>query len=249
MRATTIKDAKALGLIPSVTSILGILEKPQLVDWKLRQVALASMRVTRMPNEEEYAFTSRMITEAFQQVVDAADRGKDIHKALELHFQGREYDQEWAQEVQAVDQWFMRNHISVLDTERQVVNLAEGFAGTTDLIVGTSTGCGIGDYKTKKSKPEFAMTPYDGQATQIAAYHMTVYGEINDNASGFNLYISSTERGRVEGTFYTPETLRNEWEVFKHLCAIWRFRKGYDPRQEVIKPIISDEQPEETIAN
>ena len=94
-------------------------------------------------------------------------------------------------------------------------------------------GCGIGDYKTRKSKPEYPMTPYDGQATQIAAYHMTVYGEINDNASGFNLYISSTERGRVEGAFYTADLLRQEWDVFKHLCAIWRVRKNYDPRQQV----------------
>ena len=39
MRATTIADARKLGLYPSVTTVLGVLDKPQLTDWKLAQVS------------------------------------------------------------------------------------------------------------------------------------------------------------------------------------------------------------------
>jgi hypothetical protein len=74
------------------------------------------------------------------------------------------------------------------------------------------------------------MTPYEGHTTQIAAYVMAQFGEIADNATGFNLMISSTEPGRVEGTFYDAAKLRKEWEVFQHILAIWFSRKGYDPR-------------------
>ena len=39
MRATTLADARKMGLYPSVTTIMGVMAKPQLDDWKLQQVA------------------------------------------------------------------------------------------------------------------------------------------------------------------------------------------------------------------
>jgi hypothetical protein len=38
-RNTTLREARKLGLLPSVTSIIGILDKPQLTKWKMREAA------------------------------------------------------------------------------------------------------------------------------------------------------------------------------------------------------------------
>jgi hypothetical protein len=52
-RPTTIRDAKRLGLYPSVTSILGVLAKPGLEKWKLDQVALACLRTPKQAEESK----------------------------------------------------------------------------------------------------------------------------------------------------------------------------------------------------
>ena len=36
-RPTTLRDARKLDLLPSVTNILGVVAKPELVDWKMEQ--------------------------------------------------------------------------------------------------------------------------------------------------------------------------------------------------------------------
>ena len=229
-RPVKITDAIKLGLLPSVTTVLKTMDKPQLTEWKLRQVAIFSPQVPRKEGEQERAWVQRILQTAFAQVDEAADRGKDIHKALELHFGGEPYDDQWKVYVEAVDSWLAAHGVNVLARETNLVDLKHGFAGMADLIVGTSAGMGIGDYKTRKSYAGYPMEPYDDQPTQVAMYHMAQFGEIADNASGFNLFISTTEPGRVEGAFYEACHLRREWEVAEHLLAIWRMRHDYDPR-------------------
>jgi hypothetical protein len=95
------------------------------------------------------------------------------------------------------------------------------------------SGMGVIDFKTRKTKPGVAVTPYDGQAMQIAAYGATYWGEENlPHMFGANAFISTTEPGRLEVCAYTPQQLMAEWEVFKMACAIWRHAKNYDPRKE-----------------
>jgi hypothetical protein len=76
------------------------------------------------------------------------------------------------------------------------------------------------------------MTPWDDQPTQVAAYHQAQFGGIDDHATGFNLFISTTEPGRAEIFWFTPEQLRSEWKVFKNLSEVYFSRKGYDPRAQ-----------------
>ena len=75
-RPTTIRDAKRLGLYPSVTSILGILNRPMLERWKLDQVALATLR---LPKQLDDVSTYPVIT---QGLIDRGYRESDIRKVL-----------------------------------------------------------------------------------------------------------------------------------------------------------------------
>jgi hypothetical protein len=45
----------------------------------------------------------------------------------------------------------------------------------------------------------------------------------------WNVYISTTEVGRVEG--YQHESLLPHWEAFKAAAILWSHIKGYDPRR------------------
>jgi hypothetical protein len=243
MRPTTIRDAKRLGLYPSVTSILSVLAKPQLDKWKMRQVALASMRLERAPAESEAYFCDRIIAEAFSQVEQAADLGSQIHEALEKHFEGVAVPDELQVYTDPVIRWKEAKHIEFVERELCVVNKDHGFAGTMDVACRYGKrGIGVIDFKTRKTKPGQEVTPYDGQAMQIAAYGATYWGEDQlDRLFGANVYISTTEPGRIEVCRYTPVQLRQEWEAFKAICAIWRHLKGYDPRVSPSEPKESSE--------
>lgn len=255
LRPTTLRDARRLQLFPSVTSILGIFAKPQLDKWKMRQVAHASMRLDRTEGESDDYFADRIIEEAFAQVEQAADLGSRIHDAIDKHFDGDPIPDDLVTYISPVLKWKEAKDLEFVERELRVVNKAHGFAGTMDVAcvkfgsgeehskfnverstfdvrqLSRQSAIGVVDFKTRKTKPGVAVTPYDGQAMQIAAYGATYWGEENlPRMFGANAYISTTEPGRLEVCSYTPQQLMAEWEVFKMACAIWRHSKNYDPR-------------------
>ena len=95
MKATTLRDARKLHLLPSVTGILDVLDKPALKTWLRKQAALATLRVPpRQEAESEEYWLDRVLAEADKQVVSAADLGSEIHDALEKAIETGEYSHE-----------------------------------------------------------------------------------------------------------------------------------------------------------
>lgn len=230
-RATTIRDAREKHLLPSVTTILSILAKPELEQWKMRQVALAAL--THHPAADtvfDDTYLDTIINDAFEQVEDAADLGTGIHAALGDWLQHKEWNDKFTSYVSAVIKWVEAEKVVFDGTELRLANREYGFAGTTDAPIRRGDQSGILDFKSRKTKPEYPCTPWAGQAAQIAAYYVAKFGLIQDNACGVNVFISTTEPGRVEACWYDAATLRCEWEFFQHCAALWRHVKQYDPR-------------------
>jgi hypothetical protein len=226
-RNTTLADAKRLHLFPSVSGILGVLGKDSLSDWKHRQITEAAFMTQPKPGEFPAAYHTRIIEAAFKQVGDAAERGTRIHKAIEQHFQGEAYDYDLAVYVEAVDCWLQTHGVELIRQEVRCCNIGEGFAGTTDAEIIAMGVRGILDFKTRKTKRGKAVEPYETQVMQIAAYANTV---LPLDGVGVNVYISVTEPGRIDATWYSREEVAEAWEMFKHCAALWRYMKGYDPR-------------------
>jgi hypothetical protein len=260
-RSTSLTDARKLGLLPSVTTILDLLDKPQLTEWKLEQLTKEFQRRTLILADTSHEVMAGLhdiarrdfdtlhadiCERAFQQVEDAADAGKLIHGAAELFLSGRDYDADELVFLPELNERFKMNTfidpiqrfvaehgIHPTGHEVKVVNLAHGYAGTGDLPMTCKRGIGFGDWKTRKTKPGKPVKAYDGQLMQIGAYHGGHYSVVprpGDFISGFNLFISTTEPGRVEGVWYSAEEIATAYEAFTHLAALWRFLKGYDPR-------------------
>jgi len=230
-RPTTIRDARRMNLYPSVTSILGVLAKPGLEKWKLDQVALATLRSPKQPEESLEYWCSRVRNAAFEQVEQAADMGTMIHGALEASMAGEPYDPELRAYIQPVLEWKEKTGILIVDRELRVVNTAEGFAGTADVLFRYGqNGIGILDYKTRKTVPGERVVAYDNQAMQLAAYAATYWGPENiDRVLAANVFISTTEPGRMEVVKH--ENLARDWQAFRIVAALWRYQKGYDPRK------------------
>jgi hypothetical protein len=231
-RATNIKDAREKKLFPSVTTILGIFSKPALDYWKNEQVALAAGRlitsgevVTDQPD-----YVAKVVEEAFKQVEDAADLGTQIHLAIEQWQTGQAYDPAMKVYVDAVEKWLKENQVTIKESELRLVNKFAGYAGTTDAAIECPKGFGILDFKSRKTTPGKKVEAYDDQIIQIAAYLEAKYHTFLGSC-GVNLFISTTEPGRVEAVWYDQIALIDAYEAFASSAFLWRYLKGYDPRQ------------------
>lgn len=225
MRRPTLADARKLGLLPSTTTILQVLAKPELDTWKQKQVLHAALTLPRNPDESDDDFMDRVMVDAFEQVDDAADLGKGIHAALESHFGRQRFDQKFAPYVIIVDNWVRDNGIKFLAHELRIVS-KQGYAGTTDALIAVDgrDGTGILDFKSRKSKPDYTMKPWASEPMQIASY-----AKPKGATFGVNLFLSTTEPGRIEATWYEPEQLAAEYEAFLNAFRLWSHLNKYTP--------------------
>jgi len=239
-RNTTLRDARTLNLLPSVTNIIGILDKPQLTKWKMREVAKAAIAIPGPQGEEPVErFADRAIEAAMSQVSDAADLGTKIHNAIENLMRGsaEEPSAEMQPFVKPVLDWMRKVGVKVTHSEIVLVNAVHGFAGRVDALftwgAPDAPNMGILDFKTKKTKEGEKVEAYDEHVLQLAAYAATHYGaEYLQHVVAANLFISSTEPGRLEVVKHDKARLVEAYEALTQMCAIWRFRKGYDPRPD-----------------
>ena len=88
-RPTTLRDARKLGLLPSVTSILRCAAAPGLELWKQQQLLMSALTTSRLPDETESQYISRIITDAQEQGLKARERGTYIHAIVQSGFEGK----------------------------------------------------------------------------------------------------------------------------------------------------------------
>lgn len=84
MRSATLADAKKHGWVPSVTTVLGILAKPALENWKVEQAILAALTNPNISDDMTHDEMMRVIKrDSQQQAKQAAERGTAIHNSIE----------------------------------------------------------------------------------------------------------------------------------------------------------------------
>lgn len=230
-RSTTIRDAKKHGWLPSVTTILQrTLSKPELDLWKQKQVLMASLTLPRKEGESDEAFCGRVMEDAFEQVGAAADLGTRIHAAIENHVQGLGYDPELKPYVEAVQGWIEKNGVIFHEQERRIVCREDGWAGTADGIISAQGRplYGVIDFKSRKSKPDYPMKPWATEPIQIACYCRGIRPEYSC-LYGVNVFVSTTEPGRIEDAWYDAVQMAEEYACFKHINAVFQHMNKYTP--------------------
>jgi len=88
-RNTTLRDAKSLGLVPSVTTIMGIIAKPSLETWKQKQLLNSFLTLEQGEDETIESFYYRCQTDSKQVGIQAAQQGTKIHGMIEKGFLGK----------------------------------------------------------------------------------------------------------------------------------------------------------------
>lgn len=233
-RPTTLADARKLKLLPSVTTILNIVDKPQLTQWKLTE-ALKLARVVPPTDEEtpeEYA--ARIIERSYDETAGAAaDEGSRIHAAIEAHYRGDVVPEEYQPHVNATVALIQRTFPNVGDwvPEQRVVS-QHGFAGTCDLH--SPTHRVVVDFKCKAFDHYQPKKLAFDQVRQLAAYgfalfdHWAPFDELPQCA---NVFVSRTVPGHVLIHQWTPAEVSDGFERFLAAHRLWVLERGYDPME------------------
>lgn len=227
-RAVTVMDARKLKLLPSVTNVLGVLHKPQLEQHKIAAALRTALLSPKTTDESDEYYIKRIIDASKEDVRAAADLGSRIHEAIDEALGGRPFADELGIYVKPALELIEEYKLDIHTREEVLVNLDHGYAGRVDGLFDSPDGYGVIDFKTRKTKDGRKCDPYDGQGEQLAAYAAAHYEDGFENAILYNLYISTTEPGRVE--IYQHNNVLQLWRQFKAASVIWRGMKNYDPR-------------------
>jgi hypothetical protein len=224
------KTSKGL-IVPGVTTVLGLLNKPFLVPW---------------------AWRLGMEGQDYRKVTDkAASIGTVAHYLVECHLKGVEPDGDELANFskanleqgniaagQFKDWWGERglktfkckdmNGETTVTSEIQLVSEEGLFGGTIDAMAKDANGkVTLLDVKTSKGI-------YDEHRYQLAAYwHM--WNENNPKAPVQQAYIIHLDKETGNIGFHALGNLDTEWEIFSHLRAIYHLQKGTDKHRNMDK--------------
>jgi len=211
IRNTTLRDARKLNLLPSVTEIMKLLAKPGLERWKLEQVKLAALTLPQIDGETLDQFSMRISMDAEEHSIQARDLGTSIHGQIENYFQGKQVTahEKIVYSLFGTQEWFAENSFAH----------PLGYGGKIDLF----SDQWVIDYKTKDFTEKDLKKPfsYTEHILQLSAYRL---GLNLPKANIANVFISRNNPGLIK-----IEKHKSGLEVaFSALLEYWKAIKRYD---------------------
>lgn len=222
-RNTTLRDARELSLIPSVTTILNIAAKPGLTAWLQEQAILAALTLPRDEDELESVWLKRVVQDSKQQGKDAADKGTEIHEAIQGYYEGRK-ESRYPFHVSACVN-IIKGHYGDLNwvAERSFGHEL-GFGGKCDLYTPEEGGIVV-DIKTKEFTDTSKPLWYDEHLLQLSAYRI---GLGVPTARCANVFVSRTDPELAVIKEWTEDDLQRGWQMFTHLLAYWQLKNQHE---------------------
>lgn len=259
-RSTTLKDARVMDLLPSVTNILDVKSKPNLVAWKVEMGIIAALTTPHPEGMSLDDFAKHVAEEAGSVARTAADFGTRVHQSIEDYLVNREVttDSEIIPYFNNWLEWAIQN----LDLDGTVfsekVVVGDGYAGRADLKCRPLAGSpfasalmaaghnvedfGIIDFKTRKwviqppgGKKQTAAPYYDEDGAQLAAYvsaDIAMSVDMDEPASwACSIFVHSGDsEADIQHHIWTPTEMGRFWTLFRACQELWCVDKQYDPR-------------------
>lgn len=231
-RATTVRDAREHGLMPSVTTICSVIAKPGLENWKIDQAVMAALTGTRRDGESDSDYIARIKREAQEQAWKAAEFGTTIHGQIERHYRGEAVDPAYRLFVDGVVEEVNR-HFPDYGWQAERSFSWNGYGGKVDLhgILFTPEGkkCVVIDFKGKDGDLA-EVKAFDEHRMQLAAYASGLFHDTPwENVTGANCFFSRTHPGVAKMVVHSPEELTAGLDQFLCAKALWSAMKGYRP--------------------
>lgn len=232
-RDTNLTDARKLGLSPSVTTILGIVDKPALTIYKMNQLFEAMLDYPpprtkgSIDEAEQLALYKKMVMgKAAAKGREAADRGTEIHDALDQYYSTgmiRNVPEDvrtlCTPVIELIADTF--GHMANWMPEMSFTHSGR-FGGKCDLHM---KPCGeypngvILDFKTKATENFKGVKAYPEHCQQLVAYRE---GFNLPKAECYNLFISTHEPGALMLHHWEEKSCEKAWLCFQYLLQYWK---------------------------
>ena len=222
-RATTLRDARKEGLLPSVTTIINLMSKPALSSWLQQQVLLAALTLPRESNEPEQEWLKRVMSDSKATGREAAERGTAIHNIIQGYFE-QMYLPEKPPYLDAIDSTLKSAFGSQLWLSEKSFGHHLGYGGKCDLMAKPMNGQGSGfvvDFKTKDTDLD-KVDIYFEHELQLAAYRE---GLNLPNARCAILFVNG-KTNQVKLVEIEEPQLQKSWECFQHLLRVYQIKNN-----------------------
>jgi hypothetical protein len=216
-RPTTLRDARKLGLLPSVTTINGMLSKAGLDTWKQQQVLLAALTLPRQDGEAEQEWLARVMQDSKATGREAAERGTAIHAIIESYFE-QVYMPEKPAYLDNIDKALRDAFGSQLWLAEKSFGHPLGFGGKCDLMA--SSGFVV-DFKTKETDLD-KVDVYFEHEMQLAAYREG----LGVPTARCAIVFVNGKTNQVKLIEISQEKLQSGWECFEHLLRVYQIKNG-----------------------
>ena len=222
-RATTLRDARKEGLLPSVTTIINLMSKPALSSWLQQQVLLAALTLPRESNEPEQEWLKRVMSDSKATGREAAERGTAIHNIIQGYFE-QMYLPEKPVYLDAIDSTLKSAFGNQLWLSEKSFGHHLGYGGKCDLMAKPMNGQGSGfvvDFKTKDTDLD-KVDIYFEHELQLAAYRE---GLNLPNARCAILFVNG-KTNQVKLVEIEEPQLQKSWECFQHLLRVYQIKNN-----------------------
>ena len=219
-RATTLRDARAMNLVPSVTTILNVASKPALTAWLQQQVLLSALTLPKRPDELEKEYIDRIISDSKEQGKAAAEAGTDIHASIQGFYETGSTSKH-SHIIEKVHT-ALTDHFNRREWKCET-SFAHpmGFGGKCDLW--TPAGIVV-DIKTKEFSDPTKVDAYDENLMQLSAYRV---GLGIPEARCANIFVSRTVQGLCVIKEWTQDDLERGWLMFQSLLTFWQLKNKH----------------------
>lgn len=225
-----LRHARKYQFAPGVTTILREAHKEQLVQYRERQVLLAALTLPRAAGETEDDYVDRILSDAKQAAIKAAEQGSEIHGRIERDLQsGSELVDSWVFEARNALGALLPD-VNLWTSERPVVH-RYGFGTKSDLSgVDPASNHGyVVDIKTKDGDVS-DLSLYAEHHQQLAATRAALaqHDARFANATCAILFVSRT-KPQASLVVAQPAEIEQGWDMFRALLHVWQTRNRYAP--------------------
>lgn len=223
-RPTTLRDARANGWVPSVSTILSVADKPGLNIWKATQLLQSALTLPKLEDETLDDYAKRVIEDSKAQGKKAAERGTELHAAIEDWILTGYFHVTWENHIITLRDSLIQYGIDLKHGKAEHSFASPlGYGGKIDW----HDDLVLIDFKTKAKVKDVKQLAWPENCWQLSAYSSGVAHPLVRHHRLLNVFIG-VDDCEVRIHEWPEDDAENGWRAFQHLLAFWQITKNYN---------------------
>lgn len=208
-----------LGLLPSVTSVLGVIRQEYIERWKMAEA---------VRNFRRHGNAWLAVDEHYKTDSKESQFGTAVHEAVKCYLLGEKHpqDQAWRHAQPAIS-WLAKNLKELRICEKALACKKTGVAGTVDLAFLNKEDVEIlGDLKVVKMRRDYPTIPSLSYRCQLSAYEAMIREKGHPPVKRLSIYLASPFGDLPEPKLMVFPYQRDYLPDFRAALQLWHAQYG-----------------------